>query len=99
MKVFKMNDLDWVCAENEKQAKEYYKKECGLEDDLQEEFVEEVSLSNTMFVDIDELPESEKKQFQVGMPFRDTILIYKTFEWVIQHDNITSPCIIASTEE
>jgi len=99
MKVFKMNDFDWVCAETEEQAKEYYKEECGIGDeDLNEGFVGEVSLQEVTYVDIDELPESEKDNFQCGRPLGDSIVVRKTFEWVIKNDNITSPCIIASTE-
>lgn len=99
MKVFKMNECDWVCAENEEQAKKFYKNEVGFDDkEINEDFVGEVSLQDTMHVDIDELPESEQKKFQVGIPVGDTIYVYKTFEWVIAHEKITSPCIIASTE-
>lgn len=99
IKVFKMNDFDWVCAETEEQAKAYYKKECGFDGEyINEGFVGEVSLQDTMHVDIDELPESELKKMQVGIPIGDTIFVYKTFEWVIEHEKITSPCIIASTE-
>ncbi|PFW87229.1 hypothetical protein COL32_27680 [Bacillus pseudomycoides] len=99
MKVFKMNDFDWVCAETEEQAKEYYKNECGFDDeDINEGFVGEVSLQEATYVDIDELPESEKNNFQCGRPLGDSIVVRKTFEWVIKNDNITSPCIIASTE-
>ncbi|MGH1287797.1 hypothetical protein [Bacillus toyonensis] len=98
MKVFKMNDFDWVYAETEKQAKEYYKNECGFDDeDINEGFVCEVSLQDTMHVDIDGLSEGELKKLQVGIPIGDTIFIHKTFEWAIKHENITSPCFIAST--
>ncbi|PEE04585.1 hypothetical protein [Bacillus pseudomycoides] len=99
MKVFKMNDFDWVCAETEEQAKVYYKKECGFDDeDINEDFAGEVSLQEATYVDIDELPESEKNNLQCGRPLGDSIVVRKTFEWVIKNDNITSPCIIASTE-
>ncbi|TXR66928.1 hypothetical protein [Bacillus sp. AR18-7] len=99
MKVFKMNDSDWVCAETEEQAKEFYKNECGFDDDDINEFFEgEVSLQEAMYVDIDELPESEKNKLQCGKPLGDSIVVRKTFKWVIEHQEITSPCIIASTE-
>ncbi|WP_206774973.1 hypothetical protein [Bacillus cereus] len=99
MKVFRFFDCDWVCAESEEQAKEFYKNEFGFDnEDINECFEGEVSLQETMYVDIDELPEAEKNNFQFGKPYGDTIVVCKTFEWVIKHENITSPCIIASTE-
>ncbi|HDR7837226.1 hypothetical protein [Bacillus cereus group sp. N3] len=97
MKVFKMNDYDWVAAKNEEEAKSFYEQFIDRED-IEEDFVGEVSLQETMYVDIDELPESEKNNFQCGIPLWDSIVVRKTFEWVIKNDNITSPCIIASTE-
>ncbi|WP_301287707.1 hypothetical protein [Bacillus sp. 3103sda1] len=99
MKVYKFSDCDWVCAETDDQAKTFYKEETGFDDDdINECFEGEVSLQETMYVDIDELPESEKNNFQFGKPYGDKIFVHKTFEWVIKHENITEPCIIASTE-
>ena len=97
MKVFKMNDCDWVAAKNEEEAKKYYEQFIDREE-IEEDFVGEVSLQECTYVDIDELPESEKDNFQCGRPLGDSIVVRKTFEWVIKNDNITSPCIIASTE-
>ncbi|PIE97218.1 hypothetical protein CO726_02630 [Bacillus fungorum] len=99
MKVFKMNDCDWVCAETEEQAKEFYKNECGFEDDEVNEYFEgEVSLNTMMHVDADDLPEEELTKCQQMTKYGDTLLILKPFKWVIEHENITSPCVIASTE-
>ncbi|MEE6185500.1 hypothetical protein [Bacillus pretiosus] len=97
MKVFKMNDFDWVAAKNEEEAKSYYEQFIDREE-IEEDFVGEVSLQEVTYVDIDELPESEKDNFQCGRPLGDSIVVRKTFEWVIKNDNITIPCIIASTE-
>lgn len=97
MKVFKMNDYDWVAAKNEEEAKSFYEQFIDREE-IEEDFVGEVSLQEAMYVDIDELPESEKNNLQCGRPLGDSIVVRKSFEWVIKNDNITSPCIIASTE-
>lgn len=65
MKVFKMNDYDWVCAESEQQAKEFYEKETGFTMyEVNEEFVGEVSPSDTMLTHIDELPIEQQKEPQ-----------------------------------
>ncbi|QCS52366.1 hypothetical protein [Priestia flexa] len=99
MKVFKMNDYDWVCAKSEKQAKEFYKSEVGFNDEeINEEFVGEVSLQDEMLVEVDELPHEEKMQVQRMKKYAGTLFAYKTFEWVINHENISKPCIISSTE-
>lgn len=99
MRVFKMNDCDWVCAENEGQAKEYYKKETGFnEDEIEEEFLGDVSLQDEMLVEITDLPIEEQKQPQKLKEYGGSLFAYKTFEWVIAHENITKPCIISSTE-
>lgn len=96
MKVFKMNDWDWVCAESEEQAKKFYVwfTDC-LEGDLE---VKEVSLQDKMYVSVSSLPVEEQKQPQELGHFFGELSAHKTFEWVIAHEKITSPCIIASTE-
>ncbi|WP_346426264.1 hypothetical protein [Bacillus sp. AFS019443] len=44
-----MNNIDWVCAETEEQAKNFYTKETGVEDiDVNEDFEGEVSLQERM---------------------------------------------------
>lgn len=99
MKVFKMNDIDWVAAESEQEAKEFYAKEVGHTlEEVDHDYVGEVSLSNTMFVEVDELPEEELRKAQVMKRVAGTLFAYKPFSWVIEHDNITKPCVIASTE-
>jgi len=99
MKVFKMNDIDWVAAETEEQAKAFYKEECNADDeDIEEYFVGEVSLQDTMFVEVDELPPEELKKPQTMKHMYGTLFAYKSFSWVIEHDKITKPCVIASTE-
>ncbi|EMY4797085.1 MULTISPECIES: hypothetical protein [Bacillus] len=101
MKVFKMNDIDWVCAETEEQAKEYYKEECGIDDeDLNEYFEGEVSLRETMLINIDDLPDEEQRVAIIEPVVHrgGATCVLRSFEWVIKQDNITKPCVIASTE-
>lgn len=99
MKVFKMNDYDWVAAENEKQAKEFYKEECGFDDDdINEEFVGEVSLKEEMLIEADDLPIEEQKQQQKTMTYGNVLWVYKSFGWVIAHEKIDKPRVICSTE-
>ncbi|HDX9654325.1 TPA: hypothetical protein ROY23_004846 [Bacillus wiedmannii] len=99
MKVFKMNDCDWVCAETEEQAKEYYKNECGFEDeDINEYFEGEVSLQNTMHISVDDLSDEEQHMCHLMVHRGGELCVLKTFEQVINNENITQPCIIATTE-
>jgi hypothetical protein len=62
IKLFKMNDYDWVAAESAEQANEWYIKEYGLTDDEQPiEEVREVSLETKMRMLYNEFTEDEKK--------------------------------------
>lgn len=99
MRVFKMNDCDWVCAKSEEQAKEFYKTEVGFdEEEINSDFIGEVSLQNEMLVEVADLPIEEQKQPQKLKEYGGSLFAYKTFEWVIAHENITKPCIVSSTE-
>ncbi|WP_374187471.1 hypothetical protein ACEPPU_24285 [Priestia aryabhattai] len=99
MKVFKMNDIDWVAAETEEQAKFFYGKEVGFDQgEVEHDFVGEVSLQDTMLVEVDELPLEEQKMAQTMKRLHGTLFTYKPFSWVIEHEKITKPCVIASTE-
>ena len=61
VKLFKMNDYDWVAAESAEQANEWYKKEYGLSDEDQplEEVTEETN-TKTFLTSIEDLTESDK---------------------------------------
>ena len=96
MKVFKMNDCDWVCAENEEQAKEHYKKETDFDDlEIGEFFEGEVSLNTTMLTNMDDLSIEQLKGQQEIV---DGNWVRQTFSEVIEKEQIVKPCIIASTE-
>lgn len=99
MKVFKMNDIDWVAAETEEQAKAFYEKEVEFTgEEIDHEFVGEVSLGHTMLVSLDDLPAEEMKMCQIMKRVGGELFVRKSFSWVIENENITKPCIIASTE-
>ena len=61
VKLFKVNDYDWVAAESAEQANEWYKKEYGLSDEDQplEEVTEEPN-TKTFLTPLEDLTESEK---------------------------------------
>lgn len=82
MKVFRMNECDCVCAETVDQAKEFYQKAVGYDD---------------IEVDNDYLGEVDLQSTMSDLDDDGTI-IKVTFAEVIAKENITSPCIIASTE-
>lgn len=96
-KIFKMNDYDWVYAENAEQAKKYYVNltKCSY-DDI--ENTKEVSSSETMYYDVSKLPIEEQKMPQVMGWFDGELCALKPFEWVIKQENLNAPCIIATTE-
>lgn len=101
MKIFKMNDFDWVCAENEEQAKEFYEKESGFtREEIEDEFVGEVPLTETMMIPFDELPPEEKATTTSAdfKKFYGEIYVKRSFDWVIKNWELKEPCIIASTE-
>lgn len=97
MKVFKMNDFDWVCAVSEEQAKKFYEQFIDR-NEIEEDFEGEVSLTETMWIPIDDLPVEELKIQQEMKMFHGEMHTKKTFQWVIENENIKEPCIISSTE-
>lgn len=98
MKVFKMNDCDWVVATSKEEAKSWYMNEVGFTaEEVDTDFEREVSLENTMGYELADIPEEERGKFPTktyyGIEFASV-----PFWWVIKQDNITKPCVIASTE-
>ena len=91
-----MNEYDWVAAKNEEQAKIFYEQFIDREE-IDEYFEGEVPLEDTMFLWEEDVPVNERHKFS-----RDEIggktVYYVPFSWVITHQKITEPCIIASTE-
>jgi len=98
MRVFKMNDYDWVAAKNEEEAKTFYEQFIDR-DEIEEDFVGEVPLTETMWIPFDDLPLEEQKMTQLDMRnFYGELHVRKTFKWVIENEKTTTPYIISSTE-
>jgi hypothetical protein len=99
MKVFRVNSCDWVCAENTEQAKEFYLKETGLNEDEAFEDFHEVNIEKDwMYYEVDKLP-TEYQDLTLTMRYFGGVLYAKVpFKTVIECENITEPMIIASTE-
>lgn len=109
MKVFKMNDYEWVAAENKEEAIKFYLKEIEAEeDDLDVREVNmnkdgmytEINLDDAKFI-IDKLARGEYTNGHREIRFCHGdcgLAIYKTFAEVINDEKITEPCIIATTE-
>lgn len=96
MKVYRMNDCDWVAAKSEDAAKKYYEQYIEREE-IEEDFDGEVSLNELMWLEEEDVPKAERHKFtqdeMAGKP-----VYFVPFSWVIQHRKITEPCIIATTE-
>lgn len=82
MRVYRMNESDLVCAESETEAKSFYLKTVGFDD-----------------IEIE-------KDFLGEVSLQDTVsdldddgdVVKITLGELIKSENITEPCIIASTE-
>lgn len=96
-KVFRMNEYDWVFAEDEEQAKTFYEQFIDREE-IDEQFEGEVSLQTTMYYEVSKLPIEEQKERQEMQYWCGELCVLKPFEWVIEQENLKAPCIIASTE-
>ena len=68
VKLFKMNDYDWVVAETKEQAREWYLEETGIseEDSSFDEIIEE-PLSTTFCYPLSELTDEEKNNCQFDL--------------------------------
>jgi hypothetical protein len=114
MKVFRMNEWDWVAAETIEQAKEWYKNECGVYDEEVED-AEEVPLTDTMFVEYNGEDYEQIKKTVLGLSpkkhkmhfpglektfavFGGSLMEEKTFKEVLKETKYKPPFIIASTE-
>lgn len=96
MKVFRMNEFDWVAAKSLDEAVKWYLKEFGL---TREEIEpKEVSLDETMLYPCDRLNESELEKSGEFVLFYGEPHVRMTFREVLERDKIDEPCVIASTE-
>lgn len=99
MKVFKMNEVDWVCAHSEKEAKTYYQEYNGESaEDIEEAFEGEVSLDTTMYIEVDMLSDREKAMMQQMKELNGIMHVKKPFSWVIEKQKKTQPYVIATND-
>jgi len=104
MRVFKVNDCDWVCAENKQQAKDWYKKEFLNEDDEFDEIEEaNIDIDELWFsIEAYDLKEYLRKYGKKIVHFDrsgDCDFVVKiTFREMIERDKPTCPYVICSTE-
>lgn len=102
MKVFKINDCDWVCAESKEDAIDFYLNEIG-ESDIE---LIECSLDETMLYGLEDEKELKKFLREHGEQIVNVDKICTDFEYyvrlsfqkLIELKKITQPCVIASTE-
>lgn len=95
-RVFKMNDCDWVYADCEEQAIDFYEAFSGC--NKSEIEIEEVSLKDTMYYEVSRLPMEEQQMTLEMQWFAGKLCVKKSFEWVIEHENIKAPAILATVE-
>ncbi|WP_051359542.1 hypothetical protein [Paucisalibacillus globulus] len=101
MKVFRLNEYDWIYAESEEQALEWYLEQTGLdkEEAYDDHYFEEIDPNvGTTLVHIDDLTLKELQMTQEMIRQGNNLLARKTYAQVIESENLTAPCIIASTE-
>ncbi|MDU4696410.1 MAG: hypothetical protein E6Y08_11380 [Paenibacillus sp.] len=97
MNVYLVNKHDWVLAENVEQAKETVIREFEL-DASDIETVGKVSSDTEMLYPVSKLPSDEQRQCQRMNYFAGELCAYKPFSWVVEHEKLTKPCILASFE-
>lgn len=99
IKAYKMNGIDIVVAETEEEAKTYYAKEVGqTKEEVEHDFVGEVSLNTRMWINIDDLPLEEQKQCLLMKKMNGGLFVERSFKWVLENEKPHTPCIISSTE-
>ncbi|SHI75706.1 hypothetical protein SAMN02745975_00545 [Geosporobacter subterraneus DSM 17957] len=109
MKVYRMDDYDWVAANSAEEAKEFYIKETGVSEEELE--VEECNLKKEgMYVEVeiddaklmlDKIASGEKVNGRNVVKFSRGdcgLCVWITFEEVLKKDGESQPYIIASSE-
>lgn len=96
VKLFRMNDYDWVAAESAEQANEWYKKEYGLSDYEQPlDEVKEASSTETFLTPIEDLTESDKLMGFEIIKGHARIPFYHILATL---ESIDEPFLVGSTE-
>lgn len=103
LKIYRMNDCDWVAHYSEEQAVGYYIDFTGFStDEVVDEFNEygEVALTETMYWEVESVSKEDVEAF--GLVHESESIFgdaYKVpFSWVIERHGSLYPGIIASTE-
>lgn len=98
LKVYKMNDCDWMAAHTPEEAAEEYKKQCELTDDEIEYPLAECDLDKDgLIVDINELTEEEANLHKNFKKYGDKLYAWFSFRECLRESD-GSPYLIASTE-
>lgn len=99
MRVFRLNEYDFVYAESKEQAIEYYMNETGLslEEAFDEHYYEELDLDKgVMWISADDLEDKDKAH---GFKqFGNSLYAHVTYDYVIKRFNLEAPYMIATTE-
>lgn len=107
MKVFKVNEFDWVCAENEEKAKEFYLELTELDEEEAFDDFHECNLEKeSMWYGFDGdglrefLKDKKDKEFIIcADPSCDYDCVVKlAFKDILDIEHVKEPYIIASTE-
>ena len=100
MKVYKMNDFDWVAHYSEEQAKKYYAEFTDTPmEDVEEFFIGEVPLTDTLYWDIEGVDSRDKNHnFSIQEDHHFGECYKVTFSWALEHYPELYPGIVSSTE-
>jgi hypothetical protein len=102
MKVFRLNDFDWVAAETLENAVDWYVKETGIdkEDALDPAYEpHEVSLKTTVWSSPEDyLTEEEQGYAREYKKVGNELLAQIPFSRILEKENKSEPFIVASTE-
>lgn len=107
MKVFRLNECDWIAANSQEEAIEWYMNETGLDykDAVDESFLEESDVvkegmwSEIVFceeegISIEEIEREGYKQKTIN----GETMVYVPFKKVLEIDKRTEPYFFCSTE-
>ena len=107
MKVFKIDDTDFICAETKEKAIEYYVEQMCADTPDDTEIVECDTSFDTMWYGfyIDDgfhkfIVDNKDQVFEMKWDNRQDFdcVLKLTYEKVIEYENIKESCLIASTE-
>ncbi|MTI82318.1 MAG: hypothetical protein FH756_00145 [Firmicutes bacterium] len=99
IKLFRMNDYDWVAAESAELANEWYKRECGLDDSEQTlDMITEEPLTRTFLIPHDEISEEELKMGFEIITYGNGKFARVPFSHMMEREKMKPPCLAGSTE-